>query len=167
MDAPDRKGLPVAADKRNTQIVACLIGSMTLGAAVLLWLEPPTPGWSSTTLLLAESVCAVDEVQIEYVGPNAGSDPAAYDCVVRPSGECTWRPTGSRVRLSVVGSEGLRLPEAQAKTLLAVFGSMTQRHGLDLDRVWLHPASDARLHPELPAQAHDLCDLLVRKGIIP
>ncbi len=157
----------MAADKRNTQIVACLIGSMTLGAAVLLWLEPPTPGWSSATLLLAESGCAVEEVQIRYAGPDAAVDPAAYDCVVLPSGECAWRPNGSRIRLAVIGSEGPRLPPAQAKALLAVFGSMTQRHELELDRVWLHPASDARLHPELPAQAHDLCDLLVRKGLVP
>jgi hypothetical protein len=48
-----------------------------------------------------------------------------------------------------------------------VFGSMTQRHGLDLRRVWLHPASDARLHPELPPAAHELCNLLVRKSIVP
>jgi hypothetical protein len=161
------KGLPVAADKRNALIVACLIGSMTLGAAVLLGLEPPTPGWSSGTLLLAESGYAVEEVQIEYGGPDAPVDPTAYDCAVLPSGECAWRPSGPRIRLAVIGSEAPRLPQAQAKALLAAFGSMTQRHGLDLDSVWLHPASDARLHPELPAQAHDLCDLLVRKGIVP
>jgi hypothetical protein len=140
---------------------------MTLGAAALLWLEPPTPGWSPATLLLAESVRAVEAVQIEYAAPNAGVDPATYDCTVLPSGECAWRPSGPQIRLAVIGSEAQRLSEAQAETLLAVFGAMTQRHGLDLNRVWLHPASDARLHPELPAQAHDLCDLLVRKGIVP
>ncbi len=59
------------------------------------------------------------------------------------------------------------MPDAQCRTLLAVFGVMTQRHGLDLERVWLDPASDARLHPELPAAAHRLVALLVRKGIVP
>jgi len=161
------KGLHVAADKRNTKIAAFLIGSMTLGAAILLWLEPPTFVWSSGSLLMAESVRPVEDVRIEYVGPAATVDPGAYDCVVRPSGECAWRPRGPRTRLVVIGSEGQRLPQVQAQTLLAVFGSMTQRHGLDLGRVWLDPASDARLHPELPAQAYDLCDLLVRKGIVP
>ncbi|MFQ5805706.1 MAG: hypothetical protein ACE5I3_04565 [Phycisphaerae bacterium] len=162
-----RKGLLVGADKRNTRIVASLVAAMTLGAAILLWLEPLTPGWSSATLLMAESARPIKDLRIEYTAPNAAGDLAAYDCVVWPSGECAWRPSGPRIRLAVVSSQGKRLPQAQAQTLLAVFGSMTQRHGLELERVWLHPTSDARLHPELPAQAHDLCDLLVRKGIVP
>lgn len=157
------KGLQVVADTRNTRIVAFLIGSMTVGASVLLWIEPSTRGWSSATLLMAESARAIQEVQIVYT--RAGVDPGSYECMVLPGGQCKWRPNGSRIRLVVIGSDAPELPRAQAETLLAVFGSMTQRHGLDLDRVWLHPASDARLHPELPVQAHDLCDLLVRKGI--
>ena len=157
----------MTADTRNTITVAFLIGSLTLGAAILLWFEPPVPGWSSATLLMAESVPAIEEVQIDYAGPDVSIDPAAYDCLVLPNGECQWRPRDPRIRLAVVGSEAQRLSQPQARTLLAVFGSMTQRHGLDLRRVWLHPASDARLHPELPPQAHDLCDLLVRKGIVP
>ena len=161
------KGPSVASDARNTRTVAFLIGSMTIGAAVLLWMEPPTPGWSSETLLMAESARAVDEVRIEYVMPDAAIDLADRDCAVLPSGECDWRPQGSRIRLAVIGSEASELSQAQAEMLLAVFGTLTQRHGLELERVWLHPASDARLHPELPAQAHDLCDLLVRKGIVP
>lgn len=140
---------------------------MTIGATVLLWLEPATPGWSSTTLLMAESTQAVDEVRIEYAMLGAAIDPGGWDCAVLPGGECDWRPQGSRIRLVVVGSEASELSHGQAETLLAVFGTLTQRHGLELERAWLHPASDARLHPELPAQAHDLCDLLVRKGIIP
>jgi hypothetical protein len=157
----------VASDVRNTKTVVFLIASMTIGAAVLLWLEPPTPGWSPATLLMAESARAVDEVQIEYAMADAAIGSVDYDCVVLPSGDCVWRPQGPRVRLAVIGSEASELSQAQAQTLLAVFGTLTQRHGLQLERVWLHPASDARLHPELPAQAHDLCDLLVRKGIVP
>jgi hypothetical protein len=159
--------VPVSADKRNTKIVALLIGSMTFGAAVLLWLEPPTHGWSSGTLLMAESVAAVEEVRIEYVGDEAAGRAAAYDCLILPDGTCAWRPSGPRVRLAVVGAHDGPLPEAQCRTLLAVFGVLTQRHGLDLEQVWLDPASDARLHPELPAAAHTLVELLVRKGIVP
>jgi len=161
------KGLQVASDKRNTKVVAFLIGSMTVGAAVLLWLEPPTEGWSATTLLMAERVPAIEDVQVQYAEQGAGLDPNAYDCVVWPSGDCRWKPRGSRICLAVMGSDAEQLPQPQAEKLLAAFGSMTQRHGVDLRRVWLHPASDARLHPELPPAAHDLCDLLIRKGIVP
>jgi hypothetical protein len=158
--------LSVAADTRNSKTVVLLIGSMTLGAALLLWFEPPVPGWSSTTLLMAESAGTVEDVQVTYVWPQAVIDPAAYDCLVLPSGECEWRPRDGRVRLAVIGSGADRLTDAQAETLLVVLGSLTQRHELRLDRVWLDPPSDARLYPDLPPEAHDLCELLVRKGII-
>lgn len=157
----------MSADKRNTKIVALLIGSMTLGAAVLLWLEPPTHGWSSGTLLMAENGPGVAEVQIEYVAEPDAELAGRYDCLVLPDGTCEWRPNSPRVRLALVGSGEQPLPEEQCRTLLAVFGVMTQRHGLDLEQVWLDPASDARLHPELPAAAHRLVELLVRKGIVP
>jgi len=161
------KGLVVASDKRNTRIVTCLIASMTFGAALLLWLEPTTPGWSATTLLMAESGRAIEDVQVEFIDSGNVLDAADCDCVVMPDGTCQWRPAETRIRLAVVAPAGDQLSKAQAETLLAVFGTMTQRHGLDLKHVWLHPSSDARLHPELPASAYDLCDLLVRKGIIP
>ena len=151
-------------DKRNAKIVASLIASMTIGATALLWLEPPMPGWSSTTLLMAESARGVEEVQIDYI--SAPADRGFFDCVIAPDGNCHWAPRSSTVRLAVVASDAQALPQPQAETLLAVFGTMAQRHGLDLARVWLHPASDARLHPELSDQAHDLCELLLRKGIV-
>jgi hypothetical protein len=157
----------VSADKRNTKIVALLIGAMTFGAAVLLWLEPPTHGWSSGTLLMAESVPAVEEVRIEYVNGQTAGGAVGYDCLVLPDGTCEWHPTGPRIRLAVVGPDEATMLEAQCRTLLAVLGTMTQRHGLTLAQVWLDPASDARLHPELPAGAHGLVELLVRKGIVP
>lgn len=134
---------------------------------MLLWLEPPTHGWSSGTLLMAESVPGVEEVRIEYVADEATGRAGGYDCLVLPDGTCEWRPDGPLVRLASVGSLGASMPDTQCRTLLAVFGVMTQRHGLDLERVWLDPASDARLHPELPAAAHRLVALLVRKGIVP
>ena len=140
---------------------------MTFGAATLLWLEPVTHGWSSGALLMAESVPRVEEVRIEYADDGAAGHTVGYDCLVLPDGKCEWRPNGPRIRLALVGSEDAPMPEAQCRTLLAVFGVMTQRHGLDLEQVWLDPASDARLHPELPAAAHRLVELLVRKGIVP
>ncbi len=151
-------------DKRNAMIVASLIGSMTIGATLLLWLEPPMPGWASNTLLMAESSRNVAEVQIDYVAAPADRD--FFDCIIGPDGQCIWEPRSSHVRVAVIATNAPTLPQAQAETLLAVFGTLEQRHGLDLAQVWLHPASDARLHPELSEQAHDLCQLLLRKGIV-
>lgn len=157
----------MTSEVRNTRVVAGLVAAMTIGAAVLLWLEPPTPGWSSSTLLMAETVRDLEEVRIDFANVSDAVDHADYDCVILPDGECQWRPRGSRVQMLVVGDNREQISDAQSRTILAVFGSMNQRHGLDLRGVWLHPASDARLHPELPAHAHGLCALLERKGIIP
>ena len=139
---------------------------MTIGATVLLWMEPPSPGWSPATLLMAESAHNVDEVRVEFVAADALPEPGTYDCAILPNGDCTWDPQSAQIRLVVVSSDEPALPRAQAEMLLSVFGSLNHRHGLNLEHVWLHPSSDARLHPDLPAQAHDLCDLLVRKGVI-
>jgi hypothetical protein len=160
------KGVHVSAQQRNAKTVAFLIGSMTFGAAVLLALEPPTRGWPAGSLLMAESAPPVEEVRIEYVEAPTLAEDVSYDCLVLPDGACEWHPDGARIRLALVGSPDQALPEAQSRALLAVFGVMTQRHGLDLRRVCLAPASDARLHPDLPAAAHALADLLMRKGII-
>ena len=157
----------MAGDKRNTQVIACVIAAMTLGAALLLWLEPPSVGWSTSTLLMAESVPSIEEVRIEFVEPLTREHLETYDCLILPDGQCDWQPRNSAIRLAVVGLPGQDLSEQQKLTLLAVFGSMTQRHGLDIKCVWLDPASDARLYPELPAGARTLVDLLVRKSIIP
>lgn len=157
----------MAGEKRNTHVIACVIAAMTLGAALLLWMEPESPGWSKTTLLMAESVPAVEEVRIEYLEPLTREHLETFDCLVLPDGQCDWRPRQGAIRLGVVGINAQPLSEKQKYTLLAVVGSLSQRHGLDIKRVWLDPSSDARLHPELPDGARGLAELLVRKGIIP
>ena len=154
-------------EARNTKVVAILVLSMTVGAAALFWLEPATPGWGQSNLLMAETDRGLQEVRVDFASFDDKFNGDDYDCVVLPDGECEWRPRGSRISLLVVGADAESMPTDQARTLLAVFGSMNQRHGLDLGGVWLNPVSDARLHPELPGPAHDLCDLLVRKSIIP
>lgn len=157
----------MSPETRNKRVIAILVASMTLGSIALFWLEPPTPGWSSSPLLMAETVRGLEEVRVDFADRADGANSDEYDCVILADGECEWRPRGSRIRMLVIGSDADSMPDMQARTLLAVFGSMNQRYGLDLHSVWLHPLSDARLHPELSASAHDLCDLLVRKGIIP
>ncbi|MBU0640512.1 MAG: hypothetical protein KKB50_16740 [Planctomycetes bacterium] len=161
------KGLVMAADTRNAKVVIALTVSMTVGAALLLWLEPTTRGWSPTTLLMAERGTRVHEVAIDYVPPTAPLPAEMYDCIVYDDGDWDWKPRGSSIRLAVAGSTSQHLSEAQANTLLAVLGSMKQLRGLDLNRVRLLPESDARRRPELPPEAHDLCELLARKRIIP
>ena len=158
----------MADDKRNKQVVACLIAAMTLGAALLLWLEPPVTGWSESTLLMAETVPEIEEVRIEYVQPLTHEYIPYYDCFVFPDGGCDWRPRSSKLRLAVVGVDPAEpMSDSQARTLLSVFGSLTQRHGLALQGIWLDTESDSRLHPELSPGAHSLTELLVRKGLIP
>jgi hypothetical protein len=157
----------MTTDKRNTQVVACLIAAMTAGAALLLWLEPPVNGWSESTLLMAETVPAIAEVRVEFVQPLTHENLQNYDCILLPDGQCDWRPQGGeKLRLAVVGIPDEEMSEEQSRTLLQVFGSMTQRHALSLKNVWLDPASDARLYPDLAAGAHSLTNLLVRKGLI-
>lgn len=157
----------MTGETRNTRVVAILIVSMTVGAACLLWLEMPTRGWSPTTFLMAERGRPVEDVLIEYVGPEQPFNPADYDCAVYSDGRCDWRPRQPHIRLAVVGSGGERLGQAQAGSLLAALGSMSRLRGLDLSRVRLHADSDARVDSDASPQARDLRDLLVRKGIIP
>jgi len=154
-------------EQRNALVVASMVASMTLGAVTLLWLEPPARGWTSSTLLMAESVPVIDEVRVEYLEQLTSERVEQYDCIVLPDGQCDWRPSGGLIRLGVVGDSEQMLSDSQCRTLLAALGSMTHRRRLNLDQVWLDPASDARLHPELPSGAHCLVDLLVRKGVIP
>ena len=56
----------MSPETRNAKVVAILVGSMTLGAAGLLWLEPPARGWASSALLLAEHGDPIQTVHITY-----------------------------------------------------------------------------------------------------
>ena len=153
-------------ETRNTRVVAFLILAITAGAVTLRWLEPPARGWSPETLLMAERGGAIADLAIEYVGYDQPYDPAEYDGVLS-NGACDWHQRGPHVRLAVIGSRSGRLDEDQTLALLSVLGSLNQARALDLSQVRLDPNSDASLNPQLPAEARELRDLLVRKGIIP
>ena len=116
---------------------------------------------------MAERAHPIRDVRIDYAENVETVLANQYDCVIRPDGTCDWRPQGGRIGLLVIGSRAGALSDDQSLALLAVLGAMHQRHRLDLERVWLDPASDARLHPELSPAAHELVNLLVRKRIIP
>lgn len=152
---------------RDWKIIAALVGAMTFGAGILLVLEPERPQWSSASLLMAEGGEQVREMRIDYASGLADCVVSDFDGLILPDGTCHWRPESDHLRVCVVGDGDARLSEQQAQKLLALFGSLKARRDFSVRCVWLHPSSDARLHPELPPAAYDLCDLLVRKGIIP
>lgn len=162
----------MTGETRNTRVVVCLILAMTIGAGILLWLEPRSAVSSAEvarlspgTPLMATGGIPVEEVIITYALPGDGQVENA-DCVILPDGSCVWRADSPRVHLVVRGSQSAKLSAAQKQSLLAALGSMTHGRGGRLVRVRLGEGSDARRQPGLPPQAHDLCELLVRKGMI-
>lgn len=153
-------------DSRNTRIVACLIASMTLGAGVLLWLEPASRGWAKGPLLLAENGRAIESVVISYARADEPVVPDDYGCLVFPDGQCEWRPDSTLLRVLVVGSPDEQLGDAQARALLMLLGNVCHGRKDVASFVRLDPGSDARLVSDLPRQGQALTRLLVRKGIV-
>jgi hypothetical protein len=160
------KGFGVAGEHRNTTIVAVLIASMTLCAALLLWLEPPTRGWQASDLLMAADGQAVQSVTIQYAPPGAVVEPGLYDCIVFSDGQCDWRPRGRDIVMLVMGTPDDGLPRGLAQAVLNVLGNLSQGGRLDLSRVHLSPDSDPRLTAGLSPQANALFELLSRKGVL-
>ena len=151
---------------RNSKVIVILIISMAVAAAILLLLETPTKGWSPAGPLTAAYNQAVRKVTIEVVPPGAGSDPASYDCAIMPDGRCHWQPKGPDMRLAVFGASAEALGGAQARTLLQVLGSLNRTRGLDPADVAIAPQRDPRHGKVAAALRDDLCNLLLRKGIL-
>ncbi len=147
---------------RNAKVVVSLVTSVSLGAGVLLSTEPEFRQWAVPP---CDPQSPPSEVQIAWVPPERPLDPNRYDCLIYPDREPLWQPRGPRLHVAVVGTGQDRLPREQVRRLLAVLGGL-RRIGLDLSAFELEPESDVRLHPDLPPQAHDLCALLTRKGIV-
>ena len=154
-------------DQRNARIVGTLIGSLTIGAGVLLWLEPRgVSGRTRASLLMMENQPAIEDVTIEFAGADERYDETVFDCILHPDGRVTWQPSSTSLRVLLVGSGGEHLAEAQAGELLRLLGLLSSERGLDLRRVKLSEESDWRHAPGLPLEARDLADLLVRKDFI-
>lgn len=153
-------------EARNTKVVVYLVVAMTVAAWVLLRLEPRAPRYAPDTLLMAERSTPITSVLIEYDTIEAMDDPSAYDCIVLADGACIWQPQSARIRLLVLGTPENAMTDAAAETLLTALGSMSQARGLDPLRVTLDSASDPARATDLPAGAHRLRALLVRKGLI-
>ncbi len=152
-------------DNRNARVIALLVGAMTVGASILLALEPAGIRWGRAPLLQMRNVSSLDSARISFIGSALDTNLAEYDCVILPSGEPIWQPRSPNIRVAVVGSGTPRLPESQAEALLAVLGNLTQTLGLDPRQIVLDESSDPRLNANLaPAAAH-LRSVLERKGI--
>ncbi|MCK4340770.1 MAG: hypothetical protein KAY37_03495 [Phycisphaerae bacterium] len=158
----------MAADKRNTAVVVALILSLTVGARLLLWLEPGGRYWDGKTLLMAERGTPVQEVEIAYASLEEAEETINQQgpdsvCALYPNGKLKRRLGGPRWQLIVVGSEADTLGKGQKEKLLAVLGSLNHASSQDLIRVRLAPGLQERV---LPPQAADLRELLARKELI-
>jgi hypothetical protein len=163
---PQDRDWVVPAETRNAIVVALLIASLTVGAGLLLWMEPPARAWGDATLLMARNGQAVEQIEIVYVPQASDEAVDEFDCLVYPDGQSHWQARGSRIRVALLGSNDERLARRQAETLLAVLGNLDQRRPLRPGRVWLAEASDPRVTRDLPRAAQDLMQLLLTKGLI-
>jgi len=138
----------------------CLIGSLTLGAGLLLTLEPPGRAWSSPPLLAAQGT-QVRSVVV-HIAP-AGSDLSGFDCVIFADRPPLWRTAGEVMRVALLVERSTPLSTEQAQDLLAVLGAVGagKRASVAID-----PASDVRDGGNRSSAAYDLLSLLERKGFL-
>lgn len=149
--------------KRNANVVAALIASLTLGAGVLLLMDPhPKPATRNASLLVAGGQ-RVASATLHYVGTDV--DLSAYDYVVGLSGDRSGQPRGRDVHVAVVGN-GAAMSDAQLRTVLFVLNELRQSYGMRDDGVRVGPSCDVRIDSTLSRGARDLFDILSRKQFI-
>lgn len=150
---------------RNIKVVGWLVCTLSVGATLLLWLEPPAQVWAPAEAMARELHAPIEAVEIDCT-PLQRCDADAYDGMVFPDGRFAFRQRGSQVRVAIVAEPDADLPANQAKAVLAVIGSLRTFGGLDLKRVRL--ASDDAGPGNLPTSrpAQQLAELLQRKGLL-
>lgn len=165
-DAHARKGMHVTADKRNIKVVAALFITMTLGAGLLLLLEPYPRNWSHEPLLIAQTRNTISDLTIYDIPRGAPLEASDFDGVLYDDGRLDWRPADGATRLAVVEGLSGRMEKEQKRALLNLFGELDRSGVLSLQGIALDPASDPRSYSRLSQHAKDLCDWLVLKGFI-
>jgi hypothetical protein len=163
-----REGLLMDHSTRNAKTVTALIISMSVGAALLLGLEPKNDNPPST-MLIARDAAAVDSLLVEFVPQESADSLAAYHCVILPDkeGSCVWRPDGgSQIRLAILGPQDQPLGQEQAHNLLRVVGTLHRSYGLDFSNIRLAVNTAPGGQASTERGPRDLRDLLVRKGFI-
>lgn len=168
VDAFRIKGLPVTSDKRNTNVMIALLGSLTLGALLLLWLEPRPTGLaaSRSASLMATVANRIEFATIEYV-PAGQSDLESYDCVVQADG-VRWNLRESTVnaRIAVVGTGARVLSDEHRRQLLIAVRDLTRSTGLSPNQIRL--AANLRGDPAAIGvpEAADLVEFLRAKSFV-
>jgi len=144
-------------EKRNANVVAMLVASLTVGAGALLLLDPHPKQASTQATLAAVSLGRIDSLQIEFAEPGTASVESAL-CWIDPAGHrSVWNATGEpRV---VVVSERAGLGDEQQRTLLKTVNYLNYECGLPLDRITFATSSDS-------AAATELYQLLRNKKLI-
>lgn len=157
----------MAADKRNALVIAALIASMTLGARLLLWMEPGKPRWQGDATLMAERAVPIHDVVISLAQRSSAeaqlAEPGAESvCVVYPDQPPSWRFAGARLLVYVVQTDAEPLPDRQKEYILAALGSVLQ--GADHPAAQLDGTLDASGAAREPAR--DLRSWLASKGFV-
>ncbi|RMF83386.1 MAG: hypothetical protein D6744_04805 [Planctomycetota bacterium] len=153
-------------DTRNTVVVVALIASMTLGAWVLLELEPPAPGWSRNALLTADDGSHIEHVIVHYA--SAGTPPVAAEVegVLYPDGTIDWRASGGVANVLVVSESDEQFSDVQARALLALLGNLSQGLSRAEPFVSLGSTCDFRANDSVRPAARQMAELLARKHLL-
>lgn len=159
----------MTAEKRNANVVIALIGALTVGASVLLWMEPrhaTSGGAGRDALLMAENQQPVAQLTIAYAKSVVGLDRGRFDGIIHPDGNLEWESRSSNARVLVIGSGGSELNQDQAQRLIYLVRWLNEQRGLDLRNVSLERSSDARETRGLPGEARELTKLLLARDVI-
>ncbi len=151
------------SDTRNTKVIASLVAAMTVGAAMLMWLEAPSPALATAQPLTARVGPAVTSLTIEFApaGAWAGS-PEAYDCIVAPDAAPYYdvrQDRGGSAWMLVIGESGDQLSDQHALQVLKMLGLLHQQHQLAWRDIRFPVGTGHQ-------QAEQLRELLIRKGML-
>lgn len=166
VDASSLKGLPVTSDKRNTNVMIALLGSLTVGALLLLWLEPRPTGLAAggSAGLMATVSNRVEFATIEYLPPGA-TDLQSYDCIIRPD-QVQWNLRNSNARLAVIGSGGATLSDGHRRQLLQAIRDLARSTGLSPNQIRLSADLRSDSAAARAAEAADLVEFLRAKSFV-
>ncbi len=154
------------ADQRNAKVVVALFGALTIGAGLLLWMEPRYAGIRpGTPLLMMQGAATFESLEIEFLEAGRRFATQDYDCLIPADGEVVWNPQNSALRLLVVGQKD-RLTTRQARQLNELINSLQQNNGLDPASIRLARGSDPRTSRAVPVGAQEMAALLRRNGMI-
>lgn len=150
-------------ERRNANVVAMLVASLTVGAGLLLVLEPHAKTGKANPTLAAVRGDRLDSLMIEWAEEGTTimlENAIRIDADAKVSGS-----TDTRGRLVVFSPRG-GMSEDQQKEVLRVLKELSETRGLHDNRVSISAESDPNHHANLPKGARDLHNLLVKKAFV-